>query len=1039
MAEERIDIVVAQKGATEVKRDLDQIGNAAKAAIPDLNSMRSAIDRIQAAAAATAGPTSRLQSAMGSLNSATTQITGTFGQFGTVTGTATAGFNGLAAAATQTVSPLSNVSNGLNQTATAAGKAKVAAKEATIGFQGLWRILLAFAIIQQISQAVANSADQWTLLGNKLRQVSTDSANLVASQEAVYASAQLTRSGMEEIGTLYTRTSMATKALGLSQREVMNLTEEVAMAMKLSGATVQEGASAMRQLSQAFNKGKLDGDEFKSIMENAPRLQRAFAEGLGVTTGKLMEMSEAGELTLPKLIAALQKAGSSIRTEFGSSLPTIAEGFQYLGNSATRFIGQLNEASGASQAFYNAMKFLGDNINVVAFALGVLATAIVVAFGPAAVAMVSTFGVMFWTAIGGPIGLVISLLAVAVAAVYAFGDSWKVTADGVSVLDYIRAALQITIEYVQIAAKWIGEKFQQAWTWVSETWSQLTTFFSGQLQNVMALVSPWVETVKNHFQGAWNTVTAVWGVFSSFFGTLLSEVGSTMQSAVGTYIGLWRGLYLAIVELFSALPAAFIAIFTLAMNGAADVIQRGLAGITNAINTVLNAVGITPIPPPDLSGWKGAVDAGALDVGSKVAAGFNRGMGEGRAAVDGLVTSVGDAGEQLGAEARRIAGAAGDAGQDVLDTFRQVVPGVEAAAGRLTDRARQISEERRRLEAARAPGQLSTTRGPNTFKATADDADGASGAVDKLQNKLNSLLRTIDPITGAQERLRQGTETLNKAYDAGLITLDRRNELLARLNEHLRDQLDPLGKINRDMDQEARLLRLGNEERAIQRQLLQDIEKLRRAGVTLSPIEAQQLENSIRAMENLKEQSKLLGDVLNRVFKGAEDAFVQFIETGKVDFKKLISSMISDIARLAFQSFVTKPAANALQGVLGSLFGGGSGGSGGSGGWFSNLFSGFFGGGNTAAAAVPTFGGLYATGGSFTVGGSGGVDSQMVNFRASPGERVNIERPGQGGNGNGGQNIVFNIQTQDANSFRASEGQIAARMARIAGRGNRNL
>lgn len=1020
MAEERIDIVVAQKGATEVKRDLDQIGNAAKAAIPDLASMQSAIQRIQAAAAATAGPTSRLQSAMTSLGGATAQITGTFGQFGTVTGTATASFNGLAAAATQTVPPLANVTNGLNQTASAAGKAKVAAEEATIGFQGLWRILLAMAIIQQIAQSVAAASDAWTLQSNKLRQVSTDARNLVASQEAVYASAQLTRSGMDEIATLYTRTSMATKALGLSQREVMNLTEEVAMAMKLSGATVQEGASAVRQLSQAFNKGKLDGDEFKSIMENAPRLQRAFAEGLGVTTGKLMEMSKAGELTLPKLIEALQKSGAAIRSEFGSALPTIAEGFQYLGNSVTRFIGQLNESSGASLAFYNAMKFLGDNIKVVAFGLGVLAAAIVVAFGPAMVGIVSTFGVMLWTAIGGPIGLVISLLAVAAAAVYAFGDSWKVTADGVSVLDYIRAALQITIEYVTLAARWIGEKFQQAWTWVSETWGQLSTFFSTLLQNVIALVSPWAETVRNHFRGAWDTVTAVWGVLSSFFGTLLSEVGSTMQSAVGTYVGLWRGLYLAIVEAFQSLPAALAAIFTLAMNAAVDTVARGLAGIVGAINSVLSAVGATPIAPPDLSAWKGVVDAGALDVGSKVAAGFNRGMNEGRAAVDGLVTSVGDAGDRLGAEARRIAGAAGDAGQGVLDTFRQVVPGVEAAAGRLTDRARQISEERRRLEAARAPGGLSTTRGPNTYKPVADDADGASGAVDKLQNKLNTLLRTLDPVTGAIEKVRQGTETLNAAHEAGLITLDRRNELLARLNERYRDQLDPLGKINRDMDKEAKLLRLGNEERAIQRQLLEDIEKLRKAGVTLSPIEAQQLENSIRAMENLKEQSKLLGDVLNRVFKGAEDAFVQFIETGKVDFKKLISSMISDIARLAFQSFVTKPAANALQGVLGSLFGGGSGGSGGSGGWLTNLFSGWFGGGS-AAPAIPTFGGLYATGGSFTVGGSGGVDSQMVNFRASPGERVNIERPSQSGNGGSGQNIVFNIQTQDANSFRASE------------------
>ena len=260
MAEERIDILIAQKGATEVKRDIEQIGGAAKAAIPDLNSMRSAIDRIQSAASQTAGPTSQLRSAMNSLGGATSQAASSIGQFSVAAGTTTASVNQLNTAATRTSPALAGVTAGLSQTASAASKVQVAADEATISFQGLWRILLAMTVVQQVAQALAAASDQWTLQSNKLRQVSTDGANLVATQEAVYASAQKTRSGMDEVATLYTRTSMATKALGLSQREVMNLTEEVAMAMKLSGASVQECSSAVRQLSQAFNKGKLDGD-----------------------------------------------------------------------------------------------------------------------------------------------------------------------------------------------------------------------------------------------------------------------------------------------------------------------------------------------------------------------------------------------------------------------------------------------------------------------------------------------------------------------------------------------------------------------------------------------------------------------------------------------------------------------------------------------------------------------------------------------------------------------------------------------------------
>ena len=58
-----------------------------------------------------------------------------------------------------------------------------------------------------------------------------------------------------------------------------------------------------------------------------------------------------------------------------------------------------------------------------------------------------------------------------------------------------------------------------------------------------------------------------------------------------------------------------------------------------------------------------------------------------------------------------------------------------------------------------------------------------------------------------------------------------------------------------------------------------------------------------------------------------------------------------------------------------------------------------------AAAAVATAAGLanvakiasmpFATGGSFKIGGAGGIDSQMVTIAGTPGEMVDIRRPGQ--------------------------------------------
>ena len=66
---------------------------------------------------------------------------------------------------------------------------------------------------------------------------------------------------------------------------------------------------------------------------------------------------------------------------------------------------------------------------------------------------------------------------------------------------------------------------------------------------------------------------------------------------------------------------------------------------------------------------------------------------------------------------------------------------------------------------------------------------------------------------------------------------------------------------------------------------------------------------------------KGLGETLSSAFSGAESAFRSFVETGKLDFKGLVRSILADLAVLAFKNAVLGPIANALSGAFG---GGGS-------------------------------------------------------------------------------------------------------------------
>ncbi|ATX66702.1 tape measure protein [Roseinatronobacter bogoriensis] len=66
---------------------------------------------------------------------------------------------------------------------------------------------------------------------------------------------------------------------------------------------------------------------------------------------------------------------------------------------------------------------------------------------------------------------------------------------------------------------------------------------------------------------------------------------------------------------------------------------------------------------------------------------------------------------------------------------------------------------------------------------------------------------------------------------------------------------------------------------------------------------------------------KGIGDALTGAFTSAENAFADFVTTGKADFRSLANSILADLARIAARQFILGPIANALSGALGGLGG----------------------------------------------------------------------------------------------------------------------
>ena len=75
--------------------------------------------------------------------------------------------------------------------------------------------------------------------------------------------------------------------------------------------------------------------------------------------------------------------------------------------------------------------------------------------------------------------------------------------------------------------------------------------------------------------------------------------------------------------------------------------------------------------------------------------------------------------------------------------------------------------------------------------------------------------------------------------------------------------------------------------------------------------------------KTMNDFGSLVGDTIVKAFKGLEDTLVNFVTTGKLQFKSLVQSIIADLARLTIRKGITQPLFNAFSSALGGALGGG--------------------------------------------------------------------------------------------------------------------
>lgn len=246
-----------------------------------------------------------------------------------------------------------------------AAKSGAAFAGAAMGIEAAGRALKDMAV------SAVKTTDQLTQLRARIDLINDGSQSTAEIMDKVFSAANRSRGSFLDMADSVAKLNLLAKDAFTSNDEAIYFVEQLNKQFKIAGAGVQETTSAMYQLTQAMAAGKLQGDEFRSIMENAPMLAQSIAQEMGLSVGQLKEMSSQGLITADIIKNALFNSAEETNAKFAEIPMTFQDIGTKLQNDLIAAFQPVMEELGnmtSSDAFMSVLNELAFAFKVVAAA-----------------------------------------------------------------------------------------------------------------------------------------------------------------------------------------------------------------------------------------------------------------------------------------------------------------------------------------------------------------------------------------------------------------------------------------------------------------------------------------------------------------------------------------------------------------------------------------------------------------------------------------------------------------------------------------------
>ena len=816
------------------------------------------------------------------------------------------------------------------------------------------------AAIHQIAQL----SDSFIDLQNRAR-IAADSigGDLAGTIDDVTAVAVRTRAPILALAGVYQRGSIAAKELNATQEELIRLAEIAGKAVAIQGGGLQTARGALTQLSQTLGQTIVRGEEFNSILEGAFPIALAAARGIervGGSVGKLRTEIIEGRVTSEEFFRGILAGGAEIDRQFALTTPTIGQAFTVLRTGLIRSAEALNEISAPLAGF---IRDIGLAVTVLA---GVEQQQIITEQQTGRIeAITTTFQVMRVAVISLAVvltaRLVRSLVLSATASIAAqrealrlqlalarMGGIARTTATGMLLASRATTALRTSMAFLGGP---VGIALLAAYA-IYE--------FASSVERAREELGAGLGSLEDFRKSLERLTEAQVAVRRLDIEIDIDEAQGEIDRLVGGMEDIQRTLSRGFIvagtrgQRIVNLPTEDIeALNNEFVRGAADIdtYNQRIQDLRDRLDALSFQGPI--LPEPEEGGVSEAVNEKERErsltrLARLAESADDRIAASALSRIDQITRR-----EEIGvAQAIELGRTRGVSAEQVEATITRIrVTGALERQGVLeneAERERQAEEGRIERERRAEEGRIERVQRLN------------DQAVSSITQSLVSLQSEYDQaVIGAIQKAEQTAAALDResaAYERNLETVRRILEEETRLAgvaeqeriaaterradqeislEHLRalervrERLVEVGLASRDAAREAELW-AEIQRRAIDltaegaEEALASIDAVVARARQLAsddPLAGLRIGLEVYASQ-LPSVAEQINDTVQKTFKSAEDALLNFATTGKLNFSDLVDSILADLARIALRQALLGPISQALGSVLGGVFGG---------------------------------------------------------------------------------------------------------------------